>query len=98
MITRRFTIFLTLFLLPFAPAVAAPCAIGTTTNNQDRNAAGDRSSDTDRTTKNLAGGEQVGTPKTVGAMNNVGTAERPGPDEKVPPEGKVIRGQNSNDC
>ncbi|CAO4195246.1 hypothetical protein [Methylorubrum extorquens] len=81
-----------------ATAMAAPCAVGKTTNSQGQNASGDKSSNTDQTTKNLAGGEHAGAPKTVGAMNNVGAAEKPGPGEKKPPEGKVIQGQNSNDC
>ncbi|AWN37152.1 MULTISPECIES: hypothetical protein [Methylobacterium] len=79
-------------------AVAAPCAIGTTTNSQGRNETADKSSNTDRTTKNLAGGEHAGAPKTVGAMNNLGAAEQPSPGEKKPPEGQVIRGPSSNDC
>lgn len=81
-----------------ASAFAAPCAVGTTVNNQASQGAKDRSSNTDTSTKNLAGGQHAGAPKTVGAMNNVGAETKPGPDEKQPPEGKVIQGQNSNDC
>ncbi|CAO4153100.1 hypothetical protein [Methylorubrum extorquens] len=40
--------------------------------------AGGASSDADRSTKNLAGGEQPSAPKTVGAMNNVGANQLQG--------------------
>ena len=40
--------------------------------------AGGVSSEADRSTKNLAGGEQPSAPKTVGAMNNVGANQLPG--------------------
>jgi hypothetical protein len=81
-----------------AGAVGAPCAVGTTVNSQGTQGAQDKSSNTDKTTKDLAGGQHAGAPKTVGAMNNVGAETNPGPNEKKPPEGKVIQGQNSNDC
>ena len=81
-----------------ANALAAPCAVGTTTNSQGKQASQDKSSNVDTSTKNLAGGEKAGAPKTVGAMNNVGAAEQPGPNEKKPPVGKPIQGQSSNDC
>jgi hypothetical protein len=81
-----------------AGAFAAPCAVGTTVNSQGTHGAQDKSSNADKTTKNLAGGEHAGAPKTVGAMNNVSAQTNPGPNEKKPPEGKAIQGQNSNDC
>jgi hypothetical protein len=67
-------------------------------NSQGTQGAQDKSSSADKTTKNMAGGEHAGAPKTVGAMNNAGAEMKPGPDERKPPEGKVIQGQNSNDC
>ena len=56
-----------------ASALAAPCNTGST---QGRQAANDKSSNADSSTKNLAGGQQAGAPKTVGAMNNT-AADRP---------------------
>src|ERR1700712_5313394 len=56
-----------------ASALAAPCNTGST---QGRQAANDKSSNADSSTKNLAGGQQAGAPKTVGAMNNM-AADRP---------------------
>ena len=46
--------------------------------SQGQQAGGGSSSDADRSTKNLAGGEQPSAPKTVGAMNNVGANQLPG--------------------
>lgn len=80
-----------------AGALASPCAVGTTVNSQGKQAAQDKGSNADASTKNLAGGEHAGAPKTVEAMNNVGAQTNPGPNEKKPPEGKPIQGQNSND-
>ena len=79
-------------------ALAAPCAIGTTFNGQGKQGSQNKSSEVDTSTKNLAGGEKAGAPKTVGAMNNVGAETAPGPNEKKPEPGKVIQGQSSNDC
>src|SRR4051794_38971086 len=56
-----------------ASALAAPCNTGST---QGRQAANDQSSNADTSTKNLAGGQQAGAPKTVGAMNNA-ASDRP---------------------
>jgi hypothetical protein len=76
-----------------ASALAAPCAIGTTFNGQSKQGSQNKSSEVDTSTKNLAGGE-----KAVGAMNNVGAETMPGPNEKKPEPGKVIQGQDSDDC
>ncbi|MBA9068268.1 hypothetical protein FHR71_002009 [Methylobacterium sp. RAS18] len=46
--------------------------------SQGQHAGGGASSDADRSTKNLAGGQQPSAPKTVGAMNNVGASQLPG--------------------
>jgi hypothetical protein len=81
-----------------ASALAAPCAIGTTFNGQGKQGSQNKSSEVDTSTKNLAGGEKAGAPKTVGAMNNVGAETMPGPNEKKPESGKVIQGQDSDDC
>ncbi|ACL57356.1 conserved hypothetical protein [Methylobacterium nodulans ORS 2060] len=45
---------------------------------QGQQASNDKSSNVDRSTKNMAGGQQPSSPKTVGAMNNVGVNELPG--------------------
>ncbi|MHC2017788.1 hypothetical protein [Methylobacterium sp. CM6247] len=79
-------------------ALAAPCAIGTTVSSQGKQGVQDKSSNVDTSTKNLAGGEKAGAPKTVGALNNLGAETVPGKDEKKPEPGKVIQGQSSNDC
>lgn len=57
-----------------APTFAAPCHTGTA---QDRQASSDKSSNADRSARNLAGGQQPSSAKTVGAMNNVGANELP---------------------
>ncbi|CAO4144809.1 hypothetical protein [Methylorubrum aminovorans] len=46
--------------------------------SQGQQAGGSASSDADRSTKNLANGQQPSAPKTVGAMNNVGANQLPG--------------------
>ena len=69
-----------LLALAAGPALAAPCNTGTTkSNNPDQQASNPKSSDVDKSSKNLAGGNQPASPGTVGAMNNVGanqTADR----------------------
>ena len=45
---------------------------------QGQQASNDTSSNADRSTKNMAGGQQPSSPKTVGALNNVGANELPG--------------------
>ena len=59
-------------------AYAAPCSTGTTASNtQDKQAVNPKSSDMDKSSANLAGGNQPASPGTVGAMNNVGSTQAP---------------------
>jgi hypothetical protein len=71
-----------LLTLAAGPVLAAPCSTGTTkAKSPDQQASNPASSDADRSSKNLAGGQQPASPGTVGAMNNAGaqqTAERQG--------------------
>ncbi|WP_407521960.1 exopolysaccharide production protein YjbE [Methylobacterium oryzisoli] len=54
-------------------ALAGPCDTGSTKGKSpDQQATNQQSSDVDRGSKNLAGGQQPASPGTVGAMNNVG--------------------------
>ncbi|MBY0297633.1 MAG: exopolysaccharide production protein YjbE [Methylobacterium sp.] len=54
-------------------ALAGPCDTGSTKGKSpDQQAMNQQSSDVDRGSKNLAGGQQPASPGTVGAMNNVG--------------------------
>ena len=65
------------------PVLAAPCNTGTTkAKSPDQQASNPNSSDVDKSSKNLAGGQQPASPGTVGAMNNAGatqTADRQAP-------------------
>jgi hypothetical protein len=74
-----------LFALAASPALAAPCSTGTTkSKSPDQQASNPSSSDVDKSSKNLAGGNQPASPGTVGAMNNAGatqTAERQAPTD-----------------
>lgn len=81
-------------------AIAGPCdtnaAKAKTPNEQ---AANPKSSDTDKSSKNLAGGQQPASPGTVGAMNNVsptgtaGTGQQASGD-KEDPGSKNLAGGN----
>lgn len=56
-------------------AYAAPCSTGTTASTSpDKQGANPKSSDVDRSSANLAGGNQPASPGTVGAMNNAAAA------------------------
>src|ERR1700712_585975 len=60
-----------LLSLAAGPVLAAPCNTGTTkAKTPDQHAANPSSSDVDKSSKNLAGGQQPASPGTVGAMNN----------------------------
>lgn len=79
-------------------AMAAPCAVGTTTNAQGQGAATDKTSKADGTSDTkVTPGAKAESPGTVGAMNNVGGNTQPGGDEKKPAEGQVVK-PGSNDC
>jgi hypothetical protein len=71
---------LALVALAGGPVMAAPCSTGTTkAKSPDQQASNPNSSDVDKSSKNLAGGNQPASPGTVGAMNNAGanqTADR----------------------
>ena len=70
---------LALFALTAGSALAAPCNTGATkAKSPDQQASNPQSSDVDKTSKNLAGGQQPASPGTVGAMNNVGANQSAG--------------------
>lgn len=65
-----------LFALAAGPALAAPCNTGTTkSKTPDQQSSNPSSSDVDKSSKNLAGGQQPASPGTVGAMNNAGATQ-----------------------
>lgn len=65
-----------LLSLAAGPVLAAPCNTGTTkAKTPDQHAANPSSSDVDKSSKNLAGGQQPASPGTVGAMNNAGATQ-----------------------
>ncbi|KAA0123573.1 exopolysaccharide production protein YjbE [Methylobacterium sp. P1-11] len=65
-----------LLALAAGPAFAAPCSTGTTkSKTPDQQASNPQSSDVDKSSKNLAGGNQPASPGTVGAMNNAGATQ-----------------------
>jgi hypothetical protein len=65
-----------LFALVAGPALAAPCNTGTTkSKTPDQQSSNPNSSDVDKSSKNLAGGQQPASPGTVGAMNNAGATQ-----------------------
>ena len=68
-----------LFALTAGSALAAPCNTGATkAKSPDQQASNSASSDVDKSSKNLAGGQQPASPGTVGAMNNVGANQTAG--------------------
>ncbi|WP_267356030.1 MULTISPECIES: exopolysaccharide production protein YjbE [unclassified Methylobacterium] len=75
-----------LLALAASPALAAPCATGTTSKTPDKQASNPASSDVDKSSKNLAGGNQPASPGTVGAMNNAGATQTA--DGKASPDAK----------
>ena len=80
-----------LALLAFTagPVIAAPCNTGTTkAKSPDQQASNPNSSDVDKSSKNLAGGQQPASPGTVGAMNNVGANQTAQPQAPTTPGAK----------
>lgn len=70
-------------------AMAGPCDTGTTkAKSPNEQAANPKSSDTDQSSKNLAGGQQPASPGTVGAMNNVGAGQATGQKDASSDKGK----------
>ncbi|KAA0107632.1 exopolysaccharide production protein YjbE [Methylobacterium sp. P1-11] len=68
-----------LFAFTAGSAVAAPCNTGATkAKSPDQQASNPKSSDVDKSSQNLAGGQQPASPGTVGAMNNVGANQSTG--------------------
>ncbi len=65
-------------LLSVSTAFAAPCSTGSTKGKSPTEQTNAKSSDTDQSSKNIAGGQQPGSPGTVGAMNNVGANQQVG--------------------
>jgi hypothetical protein len=61
------------------PALAAPCSTGATkAKDPTPGHVNPKSSDVDKSSKNLAGGQQPASPGTVGAMNNAGANQKLG--------------------
>ncbi|MCC0808718.1 hypothetical protein FPV16_21345 [Methylobacterium sp. W2] len=84
--------------LTAATTIAAPCAVGTTSNSQDKQAAADKSSKVDGgSDAKVTPGAKAESPGTVGAMNNVGANAQPAAGEKKPAEGQVVK-PGSDDC
>jgi hypothetical protein len=68
-----------LFALTSGSALAAPCNTGAAkAKSPDQHASNPKSSDVDKSSQNLAGGQQPASPGTVGAMNNVGASQTTG--------------------
>lgn len=75
--TATFTI--PLLLATAAPALAAPCSTGTMkAKDPTPQHVNPKSSDVDKSSQNLAGGQQPASPGTVGAMNNTGANQKLG--------------------
>jgi hypothetical protein len=80
-----------------AAAIAAPCAVGTTTGANGAK-TGDTSSNVDGgSSAKVTPGAKAESPGTVGALNNVGSDTQIKGDEKKPAEGQVVK-PGSNDC
>jgi hypothetical protein len=78
-----------LFALVAGPALAAPCSTGTTMpKTPDQQASNPKSSDVDKSSKNLAGGQQPASPGTVGAMNNAGATQTAGRETQTTKDAK----------
>lgn len=68
-----------LIALTAGPALAAPCSTGAAkAKTPDQQASNPKSSDVDKSSQNLAGGQQPASPGTVGAMNNAGATQTAG--------------------
>lgn len=67
-----------LLTLVAGPALAAPCNTGAKPKSPDQHASNTNSSDVDKSSKNLAGGNQPASPGTVGAMNAAGANQTAG--------------------
>lgn len=66
------------FVLMSGAAYAAPCSTGTAMpKSPDQHSSNPKSSDVDKSSANLAGGNQPASPGTVGAMNNAGATQAP---------------------
>ncbi|NEU13545.1 hypothetical protein G3T14_15595 [Methylobacterium sp. BTF04] len=101
-LTRTLATTAAALLLTAGTALAAPCATGTTTNAHGMGAhdkSADKSSMVDgKSDTKVSPGAKAESPGTVGALDNVGANTQPKAGEKKPPEGKVITGQNADDC
>ena len=68
-----------LFALSAGSAFAAPCNTGAAkAKTPDQQASNPKSSDADKSSQNLAGGQQPASPGTVGAMNAAGANQTAG--------------------
>ena len=87
-----------ILMLTAGASFAAPCAVGTTTNNESKSSSADKSSMTDGASADKTSpGAKAETPGTVGALNNVGAGTKPADGEQKPAEGQVVK-PGSNDC
>ena len=86
-----------LLLFTAATAMAAPCAVGTTTGANGAK-TGDTSSNVDGgSTAKVTPGAKAESPGTVGALNNASSNTQISAGEKKPAEGQVVK-PGSNDC
>jgi hypothetical protein len=99
-LTRTLATTAAALLLTAGTALAAPCATGTTTHGMGaHDKSADKSSMVDgKSDTKVSPGAKAESPGTVGALDNVGANTQPKAGEKKPPEGKVITGQNADDC
>lgn len=96
--TRHLTGASIIFLLTTLGVSAAPCAVGTTTNNMDKTGSKNTSSNVDGgSAAKVTPGAKAESPGTVGAMNNVGASTVSTKDEAKPAEGKVVK-PGDTDC
>ncbi|MGU3664175.1 exopolysaccharide production protein YjbE [Methylobacterium sp. A49B] len=84
---RTFVIATIASLALAAPALAAPCNTGATkAKDPTPGQVNPKSSDVDKSSQNLAGGQQPASPGTVGAMNAAGAnqmvGQKPGSEAK----------------
>lgn len=75
-------------------ALAAPCNTGSTKGKTPDQTMNEKSSDMDKGSKNLAGGQQPASPGTVGAMNNAGANQGLGDKSGATGTSKNMAGGN----
>lgn len=80
-----------------ATAIAAPCAVGTTTGANGAKTSDTSSNADSGSSSKVTPGAKAESPGTVGALNNVGSETQIKGGEKKPAEGQVVK-PGSNDC